>query len=782
MGTNKLDPDVNFTFAHNSLYKTPYDSSYQLIPQTCSSLCTHVKGDSVLANFITGDFIVKQKILWIHRYLGLCLMPIFMLILITGGLLALKPILAPNQGTGFSTELSSEQILQALKKIDPKNKITNMTVLADGQSILINGKNDLNGIYNLHTGERTGNVGMNTAWFNTIKNLHKALLIDADLLIKIATYAMALILLVAPFLLKPHLKATLIDSHNLVGWCFYPLLLLLPVTGILMTLHLGAPQFEKLNQSSNLSAYTTIEKINKMDSLNHFVSLNKIKNRYQTITLNKNGVITNYQIDENNQLQPIQFSRFWVKELHEGTWGGSFSGWLNLFITIILLALTGTGFYSWLRRFRQSHQKEIIADARILIAFASQTGTAAQLAKNTAAALRATGEKVACNPMSTLLPPELIHFDTILFFISTTGEGDIPEQGKKLIDQLPHIDLSQVKVAVFALGDKNYTHFCQAGKILHSNLDTAGAQFLLPTEYIDGAPNTPWQLWLQQIANQMNIRLGSVKSITKDIPCSLLLTQKFRLDSPEANLRETWCLQFKPQHTLPFRPGDLLLITPDLDNKARVYSIGSSHLTQDYLELTIGLENYQQEDGNIGFGICSGYLCHRLEIDTMITAQLRPNPDFHPPESTNQKIILIAAGTGIAPYSGFINERAQNDIRATWLFYGCGKKTGDFLYGTRFEHWSDQGCLKLTTAFAFDDDDGHFIQDKMIQHATTIFDWITQEHAIIYVCGRASTVGKGTRDALITIYKINTKDSDHAAETWVADLLKTQQLRMDLFG
>ena len=129
---------------------------------------------------------MKQKILWLHRYLGLFLMPIFMLILITGGLLAFKPILEPNQGIGFSADLTPEQILQSLKKIDPDNNIANVSVLTDGHSILVSGKNGPNGIYDLITAQRTGNAGMNTALFNSIKNLHKDLLVDADILIQIA--------------------------------------------------------------------------------------------------------------------------------------------------------------------------------------------------------------------------------------------------------------------------------------------------------------------------------------------------------------------------------------------------------------------------------------------------------------------------------------------------------------------------------------------------------------------------------------------------------------------
>ena len=40
----------------------------------------------------------------------------------------------------------------------------------------------------------------------------------------------------------------------------------------------------------------------------------------------------------------------WVNVVHEGTWAGAWSGVLNLVSALLLMGVTVTGLYSWLRR------------------------------------------------------------------------------------------------------------------------------------------------------------------------------------------------------------------------------------------------------------------------------------------------------------------------------------------------------------------------------------------------------------------------------------------------
>ncbi len=720
-----------------------------------------------------------------HRYVGLVLAPILMIILLSGAVLALKPIMAPEVGVGIDASINASQVIDTLNKIDPNGQMTTLTVLKGGDKIALSGgkKSPEGGVYDVRSGERLGDAGMGMETYNWFKGLHKKLMIGAGWLVEWTTYLMAAMLLVGLFLLRPRFKKALIDVHNTVGWLAFPLWLLLPVTGVMMCLHLGAPDFKQL--AANPAPLTeVIAAVGEQQSLTDLASIDTVKGRYQIVKLAPEGQTESYQLDEQAQLNPVAMDRYWAKELHEGTWAGSFSGWLNLVVALALVGLTVTGVYSWYRRQRQSRQKQERGTESVLVAFASQTGTAATLAKNTAEALRATGLGVVCNPLSSVAPAELNSYEQVLLIVSTTGEGDLPEQAKAFAAALPQQSLASTHYAVLALGDSRYQHFCAAGKTIDQLLAAQGAQPLQALACADGAPNAVWQQWLADVSARMAVSLGAVAELVQDQPMALTLINKQRLDCQEvAGMREVWQLDFQAPSDCAFRPGDLVLITPNPTARPRVYSIGSSHLLGDVLSLTVGLEQYQDEQGQIGYGLSSHYLCRELMVGTRIQAALRAHEDFQPPQDAQQKAILIATGTGIAAFPGFMAERAQQQsFGNTWLCFGNRSKGGDYFYGEQLQAWQAQGVLAhLTTAFSSDADDGEYIQHKLLANGTELYAWLTQG-AVVYVCGKANTVGEGALAALATIYQQATGADDAAAAAWVADLQAQQRIKMDLFG
>ncbi|MBP6563926.1 MAG: PepSY domain-containing protein [Neisseriaceae bacterium] len=720
-----------------------------------------------------------------HRYVGLVLAPIVMIILLSGAVLALKPIMAPDVGVGIDASISASQVVDTLNKIDPDGQMSSLTVLVGGDRVALSGgKNGPEGgVYDLRSGERLGDAGMGMATYNWFKGLHKQLLIGAGWLVEWSTYAMAAMLIVGLFLLRPRFKKALVDVHNTAGWLALPLWLLLPITGIMMCLHLGAPDFKTLAATS-APLTEVIEAVAQQQSLTSLASVDTVKGRYQIVKLVPEGQTLSYQLDEQAQLNPVAMDRYWAKELHEGTWAGSFSGWLNLVVALGLLGLTGTGVYSWYRRQRQSRQKQVRGNESVLVAFASQTGTAATLAKNTAEALRAAGKGVVCNPLSSVTPAELNSYEQVLLIVSTTGEGDLPEQAKAFAAALPQQDLAGSHYAVLALGDSRYQHFCAAGKTIDQLLAAQGAQPLQALACADGAPNEVWQQWLADVSGRMSVTLGAVAELVQDQPVTLTLTRKQRLDCADvAGMREVWQLVFQAPADCGFRPGDLLLITPNAAARPRVYSIGSSHLLGNEVSLTVGLEQYQDEQGQIGYGLSSHYLCRELAIGTTIEAALRAHPDFQPTQDAQQKAILIATGTGIAAFPGFMAERAeQQSLGNTWLFFGNRCKGGDYFYGEQLQAWAADGVLAhLTTAFSDDADDGEYIQKKMLAHGAEVYAWL-QQGAVVYVCGKANTVGVGALEALQAIYQQATGANEAEAAAWVADLQAQQRIKLDLFG
>ncbi|CAF4344452.1 unnamed protein product, partial [Rotaria sordida] len=65
---------------------------------------------------------------------------------------------------------------------------------------------------------------------------------------------------------------------------------------------------------------------------------------------------------------------------------------------------------------------------------------------------------------------------------------------------------------------------------------------------------------------------------------------------------------------------------------------------------------------------------------------------------------MIAAGTGIAPFRGFIQERVAQfvcgrEIGRTILYYGC-RSDDDFLYSDELNKWSKLGAVEVKSVFS----------------------------------------------------------------------------------
>merc|ERR1711920_193510 len=103
---------------------------------------------------------------------------------------------------------------------------------------------------------------------------------------------------------------------------------------------------------------------------------------------------------------------------------------------------------------------------------------------------------------------ELETMDPSLFiiFIATCGDGDIPANGKgfyEYMEKLSQATLSSHKFATFALGDKGYAKFCEAGKLIDGRMQKLGAQQVLPMGIGDQCDEDGWETgysaWLPQL-------------------------------------------------------------------------------------------------------------------------------------------------------------------------------------------------------------------------------------------------------------------------------------------
>ena len=94
---------------------------------------------------------------------------------------------------------------------------------------------------------------------------------------------------------------------------------------------------------------------------------------------------------------------------------------------------------------------------------------------------------------------------------------------------------------------------------------------------------------------------------------------------------------------------------------------------------------------------------------------VKPNRHFRLPEDGNRPIIMIGAGTGVAPYRGFIEDRAEDGAKGkSWLFFGERNFTNDFLYQLEWQEALESGALsRIDVAFSRDQPEKIYVQQRL---------------------------------------------------------------------
>lgn len=198
----------------------------------------------------------------------------------------------------------------------------------------------------------------------------------------------------------------------------------------------------------------------------------------------------------------------------------------------------------------------------------------------------------------------------------------------------------------------------------------------------------------------------------------------------------------------------------------RLYSISSApEEVGEEVHLTVGVLRYEH-NGIPRTGAASGFLGGRLEEEGTVRVFVEENPRFRLPENPDTPVIMIGAGTGVAPFRAFMQQRAANgDSGKNWLIFGNQHFTQDFLYQTEWQGWAKDGLLnKYDFAWSRDQEEKIYVQHKIREEAAELWQWL-QQGAHIYVCGDASRMAKDVEQALLdTIAEQGGLSADDADE------------------
>lgn len=213
----------------------------------------------------------------------------------------------------------------------------------------------------------------------------------------------------------------------------------------------------------------------------------------------------------------------------------------------------------------------------------------------------------------------------------------------------------------------------------------------------------------------------------------------------------------------------------------RSYSIASSqNLVDEEVHLTVA-SLQSNAIGTPRQGVASGFLNHRLSSGGQVKVFLEPNDGFRLPADPATPIIMIAAGTGIAPYRAFMQELEDRVASPdSWLIFGNPHLRTDFLYQREWLRWRDTGLLnRIDTAWSRDQAEKRYVQDVVREQAQRFERWL-QRGAHIYLCGSLQ-MGQAVQLALRNALVLERNIDPDAATTVLADLRRDKRLQKDLY-
>ena len=385
-----------------------------------------------------------------------------------------------------------------------------------------------------------------------------------------------------------------------------------------------------------------------------------------------------------------------------------------------------------------------LAQADVLIFVASEGGSTWGFAQTLQDALMQGGHRVHTSALENFRTTAATQ--QVFVLAATYGEGQAPAHASHALAHISQLEASAVPVTVLGLGDRQFPAFCAYAKALDQALRTQGWPLLLPLECIHQQSGQQFARWGVALAQALGepLVLEHVPRVPPTTALTLMARQDYLGATGQATaiLRFAWPAQgpgarLRGHGLAGFAAGDLVGIVPPGSAVPRYYSLASGW-EDGFLEICV-----RQMPG----GLCSTHLLG-LQKGDRIAAFIRPNPGFALPRS-RQPVLLIGAGTGVAPLAGFI--RRNDSRRPMHLYFGGRDPARDFYFGPDIQRWLAEGRLaSLQTVFSRVPDGGGYVQDALRRDAERVRGLLAQG-AIVRVCGsRAMAQGVAeTLDAVL---------------------------------
>ena len=179
--------------------------------------------------------------------------------------------------------------------------------------------------------------------------------------------------------------------------------------------------------------------------------------------------------------------------------------------------------------------------------------------------------------------------------------------------------------------------------------------------------------------------------------------------------------------------------------------------------------------------MASGHLAGLTDDDATVPVYIQSNEQFHLPDD-DTPILMVGAGTGVAPYRAFMQEReVRGATGRSWLFFGERNFRSDFLYQLEWQDLLKRGVLsRLDLAFSRDAAPKTYVQDRLRQQGRDVYAWL-EDGALLYVCGDAAHMAPDVHSILADIVAEHGGLDPEGAEDYLAGLKRDRRYRLDVY-
>lgn len=195
-----------------------------------------------------------------------------------------------------------------------------------------------------------------------------------------------------------------------------------------------------------------------------------------------------------------------------------------------------------------------------------------------------------------------------------------------------------------------------------------------------------------------------------------------------------------------------------------------------------------------GYGLFKGVASNHLATmppGTCVRARIDPaRQAFRAGADPQRNVILVSAGTGVAPFCGFLGDRlaakqAGEPFAPALCFFGVRDPDVDYIFRSQFEQAEREGIVAMRPAFSRAPEHGvRYVQDRIAADADDVWELLgdPSKNAHVFICGDGARMAPAVRAAFRDIYRSRTGADEAAAVAWLDGLVASDHYVEDVWA